>query len=159
MDTPIKKRPDLGSGLDRRDESTPGGPSRSTTALRSQFECWGCPPPGVMIMMVMKKNCTINPATPCLWQAPGQRPETQKENLAGQSSERAVGGWRHDDDELNTNIDLPPSDESRKPISDFPVFGGDSAVGPSPQKTTPDVLGPHADGTSAHTKKAGSFGV
>ena len=38
----------LGSGLDRRDKGTPGGgPSRSTTVLRFQFECWGCerPPP------------------------------------------------------------------------------------------------------------------
>ena len=33
----------LGSGLDRRDEGTPGGgPFRSTTALRSKFVCWGC---------------------------------------------------------------------------------------------------------------------
>ena len=44
----------------------------------------------VVVMMMM--NCTKKTPTPCLWQAPGQRPENPKENQADHSSERAVEG-------------------------------------------------------------------
>ena len=39
-------------------------------------------------------NCTRNPPTPCVWQAPAstQHPENQKENQAGHSPERAAEG-------------------------------------------------------------------
>ena len=43
---------------------------------------------------VVMMNCTINPPTPCLWQAPASTQKTKKENQAGHSSERAVEGQR-----------------------------------------------------------------
>ena len=44
--------------------------------------------------MMMMVNCTINPPTPCLWQAPASAQKTKKENQAGRSSERTVEGHK-----------------------------------------------------------------
>ena len=42
-------------------------------------------------MMMMMMNCTINPPTPCLWQAPVSAQKPQKENQAGHSSRGYCG--------------------------------------------------------------------
>ena len=47
--------------------------------------------PSWSLMMV---NYSKKTSTSCLWQAPGQRPENQKENQADHSLERAVAGCR-----------------------------------------------------------------
>ena len=45
-----------------------------------------------MVIMVMMINCTINPPTPCLWQAPASAQKIKKESQAAHSPERAVEG-------------------------------------------------------------------
>ena len=46
---------------------------------------------------MMMMNYTINPPTPCLWQAPASAHNPKKENQAGHSSERAVEGQEEAD--------------------------------------------------------------